>query len=306
MIVKNFEYLIALDREGHFGRAAKSCNVSQPTLSAGIKQLEEDLGVEIVRHGRRYDGLTLEGGTVLAWAKKIERDCDGLESDLSALKRGLEGLFRLGMVSGTSAVGAIVSAALADQIPLLGQTVTASGTASLLRSLLDHEMDMALTYLGEVPKDEFETHHLYREHTTLFQMSKEPQPKRVAWDHVVSLPLCILAGALPSEAQLQLAHCSAATINTDTIDILAAHLATGRYAAVLPQSLATRLAHIPNLQASALTGAGAHAAVGFVSVKGEAQSPPSAALLELVHTPKVVSPLQEILALHRQFQPRKG
>lgn len=66
MIVKNFEYLIALDREGHFGRAAKSCNVSQPTLSAGIKQLEEDLGVEIVRHGRRYDGLTLEGGTVLA------------------------------------------------------------------------------------------------------------------------------------------------------------------------------------------------------------------------------------------------
>jgi DNA-binding transcriptional LysR family regulator len=108
MIVKNFEYLIALDREGHFGRAAKSCNVSQPTLSAGIKQLEEDLGVEIVRHGRRYDGLTLEGGTVLAWAKKIERDCDGLESDLSALKRGLEGLFRLGMVSGTSAVGAIV------------------------------------------------------------------------------------------------------------------------------------------------------------------------------------------------------
>jgi hypothetical protein len=105
---------------------------------------------------------------------------------------------------------------------------------------------------------------------------------------------------------LQLAHCSAATINTDTIDILAAHLATGRYAAVLPQSLATRLAHIPNLQASALTGAGAHADVGFVSVKGEAKSPPSAALLELVHTPKVVSPLQEILALHRQFQPRKG
>lgn len=32
MIVKNFGYLIALDQEGHFGRAAKSCNVSQPTL----------------------------------------------------------------------------------------------------------------------------------------------------------------------------------------------------------------------------------------------------------------------------------
>ena len=52
MIVRNFEYLLALHREGHFGNAAKSCNVSQPTLSAGIKQLEEDMGVEIVRHGR--------------------------------------------------------------------------------------------------------------------------------------------------------------------------------------------------------------------------------------------------------------
>ncbi|CAB3976137.1 LysR family transcriptional regulator [Burkholderia cenocepacia] len=61
MIVRNFEYLLALHREGHFGNAAKSCNVSQPTLSAGIKQLEEDMGVEIVRHGRRYDGLTSKG-----------------------------------------------------------------------------------------------------------------------------------------------------------------------------------------------------------------------------------------------------
>lgn len=306
MIVKTFEYLFALVREGHFERAAKSCNVSQPTLSAGIKQLEENLGVQIVRHGRRYDGLTLEGETVLAWAKKIERDCDGLENDLSALKRGLEGLFRLGMVSGTSAVAAIVSIALAKQIPLLAQTVSASDTASLLRSLLDHEMDMALTYLEDVPKDEFDTHHLYREHTTLFQASEEPQPKRVTWDHVVSLPLCILADALPSEAQLQLAHCSAATIHTDTIGILAAHVAAGRYAAVLPQSLAASLSHIPNLQASAVTGAAAHADVGFAFAKGGGKSPPSAALLELVHTPSVVSALQEILALHRQFQPRGG
>jgi DNA-binding transcriptional LysR family regulator len=306
MIVKNFQYLIALDREGHFGRAAKSCNVSQPTLSAGIKQLEGDLGVEIVRHGRRYDGLTLEGETVLAWAIKIERDCDGMERDLSALKRGLEGKICLGVVSATSAVGAILSVALADQIPLLAQTVTTSDTASLLRTLLDHEMDMALTYLSDVPKDEFDTHHLYREHTTLFQVSKEPQPKRVTWDHVVDLPLCILESGLPRVAQAQLANCSAATIHTDSIDIVAAHVATGRYAAVLPQSLATRLAHIPNLQATAVTGAGSHTDVGFAIAKGEVKSPPSAALLELVHTPKVVTALKDILALHRQFQPGKG
>ncbi|WP_438452020.1 LysR family transcriptional regulator, partial [Listeria monocytogenes] len=89
---------------GHFGNAAKSCNVSQPTLSAGIKQLEEDMGVEIVRHGRRYDGLTSEGMRVLSWAQQMYDDCKGLEREISALRRGIEGKFRLGILPGTAGV----------------------------------------------------------------------------------------------------------------------------------------------------------------------------------------------------------
>jgi DNA-binding transcriptional LysR family regulator len=49
MIVRYLEYLVALARERHFARAAGACNVTQPTLSAGIKQLEESLGVLIVQ-----------------------------------------------------------------------------------------------------------------------------------------------------------------------------------------------------------------------------------------------------------------
>jgi len=49
MIVRNFEYLLALNQERHFARAAAACRVSQPTLSAGIKQLEEDMDARIVR-----------------------------------------------------------------------------------------------------------------------------------------------------------------------------------------------------------------------------------------------------------------
>ncbi|WP_322359313.1 LysR family transcriptional regulator [Pseudomonas sichuanensis] len=109
MIVRNFEYLLALHREGHFGNAAKSCNVSQPTLSAGIKQLEEDMGVEIVRHGRRYDGLTSEGMRVLSWAQQMYDDCKGLERELSALRRGIEGQFRLGILPGTAGVAPTLS-----------------------------------------------------------------------------------------------------------------------------------------------------------------------------------------------------
>lgn len=303
MIVKNFEYLLALHREEHFGRAAISCNVSQPTLSAGIKQLEEDLDVQIVRHGRRYDGLTQEGESVLAWARKMANDCDGLERELSALKKGLEGQFRLGVVAGTSVVAPILSVALAERIPLLEQSISADQTKALSKALLAHEMDMALTYLEDVSEDDFDTHLLYRERIFLFQAANARQPRKTTWDQIVGMPLCILSGALPGAAQAQLERCSAKTIQTNAVDVLAAQVGTGRYATVLPQSLAVYLAQIQGLQATAVTGEGSHANVGFVAPKGGLKAAPSTALLEMVHTPELVTAIQDVLGLYRAFQP---
>ena len=51
-MIEKLEYLIALARERHFGRAATACGVTQPTLSAGLKQLEEGFGVLLVQ--RQY------------------------------------------------------------------------------------------------------------------------------------------------------------------------------------------------------------------------------------------------------------
>ena len=305
MIVKNFGYLLALHREGHFGKAAESCNVSQPTLSAGIKQLEEDLDVQIVHHGRRYDGLTQEGEAVLAWAMKARSDCDALKRGLSAIKQGLEGQFRLGVVVGTSVVAPILSVALAERMPLVEQAISVGEVASLSKALLSREVDMALTYLDDISEQDFDTHLLYRERVMLFQASGERQPRRVSWDHVASLPLCILDAALPPAAQIQLARCSAKTIRTNAVDVLAAHVATGRYATILPQSLVTHLARIPDLKAIVVAGEGSHANVGFAASRGGLETGAPAALLEMVHTAGLVTPIQDVLALHRQFQPEE-
>ena len=70
-MLAKLEMFIALAREQHFGRAAESLGITQPTLSMGIKQLEETLGVQLVRRGSRYGGLTPEGqraGAVAAGA----------------------------------------------------------------------------------------------------------------------------------------------------------------------------------------------------------------------------------------------
>lgn len=303
MIVRNFGYLLALYREGHFGRAAKSCNVSQPTLSAGIKQLEQDLGVEIVRHGRRYDGLTLEGETVLAWAKKIESNCEGLERDISALKRGLEGQFRLGLLSGASVVAPILSLALAERMPLLEQSIRATQISSLTKALLAHEIDMALVYLEDVTEEDFDTHLLYREQIVIFQATRDPLPRQVSWDDVANLPQCILDCALPKAAHSRLGHCAAKTIRTNNVDVLTAHIASGRYATVLPQSLATYFARIPDIRAVEVTGEGTDAAVGLATIRNELKSTPSTALLEIVRSPETIAAIQDALDLYRQFQP---
>ena len=52
-------FLIILTQERHFRRTAERCEVSQPTLSAAIKQLEKSLGVALVNRGSRYVGLTV-------------------------------------------------------------------------------------------------------------------------------------------------------------------------------------------------------------------------------------------------------
>ena len=64
-MIDKLEFFLALAREKHFGKAAEACNVSQPTLSASIKQLEDQLGVLLVQRGSRFQGLTPEGQRVL-------------------------------------------------------------------------------------------------------------------------------------------------------------------------------------------------------------------------------------------------
>jgi len=58
MLLRQLVYLRALSWERHFARAAAACGVSQPTLSAALKQLESEFAVPIVQRSRRFEGFT--------------------------------------------------------------------------------------------------------------------------------------------------------------------------------------------------------------------------------------------------------
>lgn len=71
MIARKYLYLVALAREKHFGRAATRCHVSASTLSAAIRDLEDELGVVQVERGQHFTGLTAEGRCVVDYAQRL-------------------------------------------------------------------------------------------------------------------------------------------------------------------------------------------------------------------------------------------
>ena len=97
-MIDKLEFIIALARERHFGHAAEACGVSQPTLSAAIKQLEDSFGVLLVHRGSRFQGFTPEGERVLDWARRIVGDTRAMHQEIDALKRGLAGHIRIAAI----------------------------------------------------------------------------------------------------------------------------------------------------------------------------------------------------------------
>ncbi len=71
MTLNELRYIVAVARERHFGRAAKSCFVSQPTLSVAVKKIEEELGITIFERGSREIVLTPVGKQIISQAQLV-------------------------------------------------------------------------------------------------------------------------------------------------------------------------------------------------------------------------------------------
>lgn len=96
--VKQLQYLVALRRFGHFGRAAEACFVTQSTLSAGLRELETLLGVTLVERTRRVVRFTALGEKIADKAIKVLRETEELAEMARAQGRPLHGDLRMGVI----------------------------------------------------------------------------------------------------------------------------------------------------------------------------------------------------------------
>jgi len=99
MTLTELKYVLAVARERHFGRAAESCYVAQPTLSVAIKKLEDELGVMLFERGGGGDiNVTPAGERVVEQAARIFELVDGIKDLAAAAKDELSGPLRLGVI----------------------------------------------------------------------------------------------------------------------------------------------------------------------------------------------------------------
>jgi LysR family hydrogen peroxide-inducible transcriptional activator len=96
--VKQLQYLVALRRHGHFGRAAEACFVTQSTLSAGLRELETLLGITLVERTRRVVRFTALGEKIADKAVRVLREIEELAEMARAQGQPLHGELRMGVI----------------------------------------------------------------------------------------------------------------------------------------------------------------------------------------------------------------
>jgi DNA-binding transcriptional LysR family regulator len=285
-MIDKLEFIIALAREQHFGHAAEVCRVSQPTLSSGIKYLEDMFGVLLVQRGSRFHGFTPEGERVLDWARRIVGDTRAMRQDIDALKRGLVGHLRIAAIPTALAMSALLTTPYRARHPDVRFTILSRTSIQVLNHLENLEVDAGLTYLDNEPLGRVKTVPLYQEEYRLLtsQAGTFGDRDRVTWAEVGKIPLCLLTTDMQNRRIIDGLLRSAGaepspTLESNSMIVLFAHVRTGRWASIMPAKLAEALGLTDSVRAIPIVEPAATHAVGLVVPDREPTTPLITALI---------------------------
>lgn len=244
MFVRQLDYLVTLAREKHFARAAEICCVSQPALSAAVRNLETELGIAIVQRGQRFQGFTPEGERILDWARQTLAALEGLKQEASMSRVKLSGTLRLGAIPTTMPIVSLLTGRCRAQHADLRQLVLSLSTEEIMRRLDDFELDVGLTYLEDQRLNGFHVQPLYRERYMLLARSGSmPEGKEeVSWEEASELPLCLLTSHMQNRRIVDAAFRRAevhpnVVVETDSVFALYSHVRHADLFSVVPHSL---------------------------------------------------------------------
>lgn len=287
-MIEKLEMFLALAEARHFGRAAEAHGVSQPSLSAAIRSLEAELGVQLVRRGARFQGLTPEGERVLDWARRIVADARQMRAELRARESGITGAIRVGVIPTALPYAGQLIAPLLDRHPNLKVTVISHTSHEILAGIEALTLEAGITYLDNEPLGRVAMLPLYREGYRLLVAQGHPMAARagVAWADLAGLRLCLLVGTMQNRRIVD-ARLAAAGVGTEVMVesnstlALAGQVAAGDWACVAADEVARLFSGDGLVSVPILETGGEGVTVGLVAPLRDPALPAVAALWEV-------------------------
>lgn len=287
MILRHLEYLVALARERHFGRAAATCGVTQPTLSAAIRELEAELDILIVERGRSFGGLTAEGARVVEWARRILSDRDALRQEVGSARQGLSGHLILGVIpTALGGVGLLISQ-FQQNHPRVRIKVLSLSSIEIQRGLDIFDLDAGVSYLDNEPLLRVGTLPLYRERYFLVTGDRRVFHGRdsVTWAEAADLPLCLLTADMQNRRIVdavfhEAKRAPAPLVETNSLLALYAQVRSRGMASILTQASLYLLGMPRWLRAFPLVEPAARRMIGLVYPDRKPQQPVARAFVD--------------------------
>lgn len=290
MLIRHLSYFIALAREQHFARAAEACNITQPTLTAAIQKLEEDLGVRLAIRDHRFVRLTDEGEKLLAWGRQILADYGSLKDDLAGLRRGLVGTLHLGVIPAAMSAVAYLSARFSVAHPAAHVEIRSMTSRAIEKALEAFEIDAGVTYLDNEPLERVRKLPLYRERYVLVVRRGHPAAASptITWKEATAQRLCLLTEDMQNRRIVnKVAASIGVEIGADVVSnsylAVLSHVRHGDWASIVPHTFAGLCFGVAeDLVAVDLVEPAHTQTIGLVLSDREPLSPMSGALLRSV------------------------
>jgi DNA-binding transcriptional LysR family regulator len=297
-VIDKLEYLLALAREKNFGKAAELCGVTQPTFSAGIKQLEDTLGVMLVQRTSRFLGFTAEGERVLEWARGIVADTRAMRAEVQTLKKGLSGHLKIAAIPTALPMVSALTTPFRAKHPNVKFTVLSRTSMEVLSMLENLEVDAGLSYIDNEPLGRMRAVPLYLEQYRLLTSETSPlgERDRVTWAEVAKIPLCLLTPDMQNRRIIdQLLNAAGGhpepTLESNSMIVLFSHVRTGRWASVMPEKLADTLGLTEHLRSIPIVEPEAVHQIGLIVPPREPLTPLASALVaEATQVAKTFAP----------------
>lgn len=199
---RQLAFLAALADERHFGRAARACHVTQPTLSARLKQLEDELGTALIVRGHRFEGFTAEGERVLVHARRVLAELDELRGELTS-GSPLNGRFSIGVVPSALPELVPLLRRLRENFPQLSLRIRELATSALAQGLEDGQLDLVVGFPDAPAMAGFACRPLYRELPVVVANPEYfPLPEQLGWQQLGNYPLVLLTPEMQQRRRL--------------------------------------------------------------------------------------------------------